>query len=222
MDDNPIFWQGGNFNRCLIRWAMEVRALKTNAMLAAAMLRLMIVSALVALVLEAQGGGAWSLPVSGVRARFAFERGDASKRTRIIRVFLELRNTSDFATPIYLFYDPLRSIKAQLYDQSGVAVSISPHYADITLPDPFLICLPHNSTLRLDVTAIGYGVLGRSAKDTKALIGLTSGVWAIKETDSSEYFLGGTFFAAKPKNPAKERTWSGALEIPKANVDVLE
>lgn len=189
---------------------------QNRAAVSVAILGLAIVSALAAQT--AQEGGPWSPPISGVQARFSFGTGDLSYGTRITRVFLELRNISDVLNPIYLLYDSYRSIKAELYDSAGKPVAVSPHAASIWSPGPFLICLPYNSILRLDVTAIGYGV----PKDRKALIGLYSGVWVIEKTDSSEYLLGGTFAAERPTKPTKERIWTGRIEIPKAVVDALK
>jgi hypothetical protein len=165
-------------------------------------------------VLEAQQDTDWSLPSSGLQARFSFDRGPLSNGTRLTTVFLELRNTSDSSDPIYLFYYPDRSIRAQLYNLSGNPVSSSPSAASIWYPSPFLLCLPRNSTLRLDVTAIGYGV----PKDKKTMIGLASGVWLIDKADSSEYLLGGTLMAEKPTEAVKYRIWSGRLDIPRAKV----
>jgi hypothetical protein len=163
------------------------------------------------------GGGPWSLPISGVQARFSFETGDLFNGTRITRIFLELRNTTGVLNPICMLYDPIRSIKAQLYDAAGKPASVGPSAASIFSAFPFLICLPYKGTLRFDVTAYGYGV----AKDKKALIGLHSRAWVIEKADPSEYFLGGVFVAERPLRPLNEKIWTGRIEIPKARVDAL-
>jgi hypothetical protein len=160
----------------------------------------------------------WSEPVSGIQARFSFEEGPLGNgTTRLTKIYLELRNVSDRASPIYLQYDPGASIKAQLFDSAGNPVKITGNPASIWVSPPFLICLPNDSTLKLNVTAEGYGV----PKDEKALIGLLSGDWVIKKDDSSEYFLGGTFVAEKPKEKTEQKLWVGEIQIPMARVDVL-
>ena len=160
----------------------------------------------------------WSTPVDGIQARFSFGLGNLVNGTRIVRIFLELRNSSDLLTPVYLLYDPSRSIKAELYNSAGKPVHTACMPADIMTPDPFLICLPQNSTLILDVTANGYGI----PKDGGAFIGLLSQDWLIKTDDSSDFFLDGNFLTEKPKEPIKEKVWTGHLNIPKARVDVLK
>jgi hypothetical protein len=159
----------------------------------------------------------WSKPISGIQARFGFEVGRLFNGTRLTKVYLELRNVSDVANPIYLRYDPTRSIKAQLFDSGGKPVPITGNPASIMSPPPFLLCLPYDSTLRFNVTAIGYGV----PKDEKALIGLHSGDWVIKKGDASKYFLGGTFISEKPKKETQKRLWVGKIDIPQIEVHVL-
>jgi len=159
----------------------------------------------------------WSKPVSGVQARFSFEEGPLFNGTRLTKTYLELRNASDRAAPIYLRYDPGASVKAQLFDSAGRPVRMTGNPASIWVSPPFLICLPYDSTLKLNVTAVGYGV----PKDEKALIGLHSGDWVIKKDDSSEYFLGGTFVARKPEEETEQKLWVGEIQIPMARVDVL-
>lgn len=159
----------------------------------------------------------WSEPVSGIQARFSFEEGPLFNGTRLTKTYLELRNVSDRGAPIYLRYDPGASVKAQLFDSAGKLVRMTGNPASIRVSPPFVICLPHDSTLKLNVTAVGYGV----PKDEKALIGLQSGDWVIKKDDSSEYFLGGTFVARKPKEKTEQKLWVGEIQIPMARVAVL-
>lgn len=185
-------------------------------MIAALLLCMEVVSAFAG---EAQAQKGASTPgIRGVEARFSFGAGEQVNGTRVVRVFLELRNTADDdLTPIYLLYDSGRSVKAQLVDAGGRPVPLPTYDADIWSPLPFMICLPRNSTLRLDVTARGYFVPGVP----RALIGLNSGVWAIKQGDSSDYYLTGTFVAERPAaEPLNGRVLTGTLEIPRARVDL--
>lgn len=160
----------------------------------------------------------WSKSVSGIQARFSFEEGNLVNGTRLTEVYVELRNVSDVGNPIYLRYDPTRSIKAQLFNSAGKPVSIAGNPASIKSLLPFLICLPYDSTLKLNVTAKGYGV----PKDQKALIGLHSGDWLIEKSDSTDYFLRGTFISEQPKKETKQRLWNGKIQIPWAKVDVVK
>ena len=160
----------------------------------------------------------WSKPVSDIQARFSFEEGPLGHgTTRLTKTYLELRNVSDRASPIYLWYDPGASVKAQLFDSAGKPVQMTGNAASIWVSPPFLICLPYDSTLKLNVTASGYGV----PKDEKALVGLISGDWVIKKDDSSEYFLGGTFIAESPAKETEHELWTGEIQIPMTRVDVL-
>ena len=113
-------------------------------MIAAVLLSLGVISAFAGKAQPQRGAS--SSPNPGIEARFSFGPGEFLNGTRVVRVFLELSNTSDVGNPIYLLYDSLRSIKAQLLDSGGTRVPVGPHAADITSPPPFLICLPYHGT----------------------------------------------------------------------------
>ena len=188
--------------------------MQNKTMIAAVLLSLGVISAFAGKAQPQRGAS--SSPNPGIEARFSFGPGEFLNGTRVVRVFLELSNTSDVGNPIYLLYDSLRSIKALVRDSGGKPVPVGTHAADISSPLPFLICLPYHGTLRFDVTAVGYIVPGAP----RALIGLISGVWTIQQGDSSDYYLTGTYVAEKPTTePLNGRIWTGTLEIPKARVD---
>ncbi len=70
-------------------------------------------------------GAGWSKPVDGIQARFTFEKGELVNRTRLVQVFVELRNISGEVTPAYINYNPSTSVRAQLSDSAGSVIDVA-------------------------------------------------------------------------------------------------
>lgn len=163
----------------------------------------------------------WSQPVNGIKARLSFEKGDLFVGTRITRVFLELRNVTDNANPLYFSFSPV-FMTTRLFDAAGKPVPVSGTSCSIMMLPPYNVCLPHNSSVKLDVTLVGWGV----PPNQRAIVGSCGGPWVIGKNDPADYWLGGTF---KSEMPEKDKlpdslfdVWQGTIEIPKARVDVLD
>lgn len=157
----------------------------------------------------------WSKSSQGLEARFSLEKGERSGKMRILHVYLEIRNVSDVANPIYVFYEPTQSLLVKMVDEHGKPVPVPGAAADVLSPSGHLLAIPWHGLLRFDVTAYGYAVAG----DTSLLIGLHRGVWAVPRGRNVKWILSGTFSAMKPTAAVSERLWDGRLEIPGIVVD---
>mgnify|MGYP001301312762 CR=1 FL=1 len=159
----------------------------------------------------------WSTPVNGVKARFSFAEGNIVNGTRLIQVYLELKNVSDLGNPLYLYFDPSASVRGEVRNSANKGVKGSGGPFDQLIPSPYIITLPRDSTLIINVTANGWGV----PKDEKALIGMMNDDWMIKRGDTAEYYLTGTFLAGQPPKEVDGQVWTGTIQIPTRRIDVL-
>ena len=156
----------------------------------------------------------WSEPVNGIQGRLLIRKGVEVNGTKMVHVYLELRNILDVATPIEVYFDPVRSIRSQMVDAAGKSVAQYPSPADIESPLPFFLALPFDSMLRFRISVSGYGV-PRAAGTNIQLMG---GNWLIRLDDKGEYFLEGTF-VSQPTNPRPgQRVWQGTLKLPKVTI----
>ena len=157
--------------------------------------------------------GEWSEVVNGMKARLLICEGDLFAGTRIIQVYIELRNVSDVLNPLYI--SSQRRIRFQLLDDNEYGVSQSGHVANILSPPPFDLVLPHDSSLRYRVSVTGFGV----PPNERALIGVGTPYkcWIIQKNDHGEYFISGNFMVPKEEDRTK-RWWSGEIKLPKVKV----
>ena len=159
--------------------------------------------------------GAWSKPVNGVQGRLIVSDDPPVNDTKMVAVYLELRNVSDFANPIWIYYDPSHVFQCQLLDATGKPVERALSIADIWQPPPFWLALPHDSSLRFRISVSGYGIPHNAGTS----IQMDCGNWLIKTDDQSEYALEVTFASTKPQKDAPERrAWEGTLKLPKVKV----
>ena len=162
-------------------------------------------------------GNGWSTPQNGLQGRFTFMPGEPFAGTRLIQVYLELHNTSNLGSPMYIKFD-INAVKGTLTTAGGKAVSSYGSDASIIESGPTTIVLPYDSTIKLNVTAAGWGV----PRNQLAQISLMHDNWVIKAGDTADYYLAGTFQAGTPDAPKDARhLWSGTLNIPRTRVDVL-
>ena len=182
------------------------------------LLLVLTATALMAAPVPYKGDG-WSEPVNGIQARFSFGPGEVLGGTRVITIYLELHNVSGMIDPLYFNYHS-SLVTGQVYDSAGKPVPQTGGILDrFGGPDIYLLGLPSDATLKLNVTSTGWGVM----TDQKAHIETSNGNWEIKPGDNAEYYLGGSFTSAgRPQNPPKDmRIWAGKIEIPKVRIDVL-
>lgn len=153
--------------------------------------------------------GAWSATINGLRGRLLAAPGEVFERTRMIDVYLELKNVSDVGNPLEIYFDEFDSLKSTVIDADGKALKEPPNAASIASPGPFWLSIPWDGTLRFRVSVSGYGIYKNSGVD----IPMSSGNWVIAASDKKEYFLAVDFHAARTTD--KRRAWEGTLHLPK-------
>lgn len=156
--------------------------------------------------------GEWSDPVNGLRGRLLAAPGDTFNGTRIIDIYLELRNVSDVGNPMEIYFDQFRSLESSVADADTKPLKQPPVAASIGSPGPFWLAIPWDGTLRFRVSLSGYGIY----KDSGTDIPMHSGNWVIASADKKQYYLSADFTNA-PTND-KRRSWTGTLHLPKVLV----
>ena len=158
--------------------------------------------------------GAWSEPVNGVQGRLITSGGQPFNGTRIVALYLELRNVSNIADAIEIYFDPIHTFKCQLLGADNKPVATAGLPASIMVPHPFWLILPYDSSLRFRISVSGYGI----PRNERALIPLECGDWVIKSGDVSDYELEVTFLVNPPKVDIDRRVWKGTMKLPKVKI----
>ena len=158
--------------------------------------------------------GAWSETVNGVKGRLTISEDQPFNGTKIVAVYLELRNVSNIADAIEIYFDPSHTFQCQLLDANDKPVATAGSPASIMVPRPFWLILPYDSSLRFRISVNGYGV----PQNERALIPLECGDWIIKSGNNGEYRLNVTFTVNPPKMDIDRRVWKGTLKLPKVKI----
>ena len=158
--------------------------------------------------------GAWSDVVKGVQGQLIISEDQPFNGTKIVAVYLELRNVSNVGDAIEIYFDPIHTFQCQLLDPNDRAVATAGLPASIMIPHPFWLILPYDSSLRFRISVSGYGV----PQNERALIPLECGDWVIKSGDVSDYKLEVTFVVNPPKVDIDRRVWKGTLKLPGVKV----
>lgn len=158
--------------------------------------------------------GPWSDAVNGVQGRVSISEDPKYNSTRIVAVYLELRNVSNLANPIEIYFDPIRIFKCELIDSNGKSVATAGLPADILSPIPFWLALPYVSSLRFRISVSGYGV----PKDGGTLVPMDCGEWLLKANDRAKYFLKIKFVARTTEEDFKRSAWKGSITLPKVRI----
>ena len=159
--------------------------------------------------------GEWSEPVGGVQGRLTITEDPELNGTKILAVYLELRNVSDVGTPLEIYFDPHQSTQCRLLDAKGQSLENATGLAaSILTPFPFWLTLPYDSSLRFRISVSGYGV----SKDAGSLIPLLCGPWVIEPGAEGERALEVTLIGKAPKEEPDRRVWKGTLKLPKVKV----
>jgi len=156
--------------------------------------------------------GAWSTPVNGLQGRLSAAFGKDFNGTRMVDVYLELRNVSDVGNPMEIYFDEYTSVKSSVVDADAKALKLGPTAASIISPGPFWLSIPSGGNLRFPVSVSGYGIFKDSGMD----IPMTSGNWVIAPADKKQYYLSADFTNAPTTD--KRRAWTGTLHLPKVQI----
>lgn len=159
---------------------------------------------------DPEGANSWSTPVNGLQARLSFVRKDAVNGTPIIATYLELKNVSDVGNVMEVPLDP-EKIHFTLTDAAGKEVEPSNGPFDGISVDLGVLRLPHDSSLRFNISSCGAGI----PKDQAGMLDLgVSQNWVFKSGDKGTYYLQGRFTVEK----RKYGSWSGTVVLPKVKI----
>ena len=153
--------------------------------------------------------GDWSAPVSGLQGRLSAAFGKDFNGTRMVDVYLELRNVSDVGNPMEIYFDEYTSVKSSVVNAENKPLKLGPTAASIISPGPFWLSIPWDGSLRFRVSVSGYGIF----KDSGTDIPMSSGNWVIASSDKKPYYLSAEFTNAPTTD--KRRAWAGTLHLPK-------
>lgn len=153
--------------------------------------------------------GEWSSTVNGVQGRLSLAEDKPVNGTRMLAVYLELKNVSDVGNPIEIYYDPTRSLKCDLVNAETKPVVQAALPADILTPSPYWLSLPFDSVLRFRVSVYGYSI----PRDGGRMIQMSCGAWLLKEIDGQMHKLEVTLVAVAPEIGTGRRAWTGQLRM---------
>lgn len=161
-----------------------------------------------------QETGAWSEPANGIQGRLFATEDPEFNGTKMVAIYLELRNVSHVANPLEIYFEPIKSIESRVLDGGDKPVAKYPSPASIGLTPPFWLTLPFDSTLRFRVSVSGYGVPQNGGTN----IQMMSGNWLMKADDERDYFLEAAFVSQPAKLDSGRRlrrVWQGTIKLPK-------
>lgn len=165
--------------------------------------------------------GAWSQTVDGVQGRLLVAPGGIINGTKLPNVYLELRNVSDLANPLNIYYGNGEGVRLEVIDSKDKRILRDNSLSfDAMVPEPYGLVLPHDSSLRFLISGYGYGIPKNGG--TMLEIGTaTDGVILIPNSSHQTYFLQGTFSAHSVKKVASQGEWQGILILPKVDISPL-
>ncbi len=152
--------------------------------------------------------GEWSETVNGIKGRLITGYDSDFNGTKMLAVYLELRNVSNRSWEIYFDLD--KSIESNVVDGVNKPVAEHPAPASIMAGTPPWLVLPFDSALRFRVSVSGYGV----PKNGGTNVQMMSGNWVIKPSEEKRYSIEATFRSA-PRKMDIGRSWQGEIELPK-------
>ncbi len=158
--------------------------------------------------------GAWSETTNGIQGRLVATEDPEFNGTKMVAIYLELRNISHAANPLEIYYEPIKSIESRIVDAANKPVAKYPSPASIGLTPPFWLVLPFDSTLRFRVSVSGYGVPQNGGTN----IQMMSGNWLMKADDERDYFLEAAFVSQMAKLDSGRRVWQGTIKLPKVRI----
>src|SRR4051812_27949344 len=86
--------------------------------------------------------GEWSAPANGLQGRLSTGFSEEFNGTRMVDVYLELRNVSDVGNPMEIYFDEYTSLKSSVIDAAGKPLKLGPTAASIISPGPFWLSIP--------------------------------------------------------------------------------
>jgi len=135
------------------------------------------------------------------------------------RVYVELQHICrDFSGfPIEFEVDDMKCLHFEMHDAFGRPIRSDIARVSRTLPSPFTVSLPCDSTLRLRVDR----QLGSKSKPDGFQIDVNGGFWDIRTGATNSYFLSAIFIPSTNIVVApNSHLWGATLELPKVQIPV--
>lgn len=158
---------------------------------------------------KAEEIGAWSDAVDGIQGRLITNRVSDFYGTRIVNVYLELKNPG--AGPLEVYFDE-NTLKSRVVDSTEILV-FRPTEASMSIfvPPPYKLILPYDSTLRFRVSVSGYGI----PKEAGTAIQMMEGLLLI-ESDQKQKFYFESSLTSKPQTvDFSAKQWQGTIKLPR-------
>jgi len=162
---------------------------------------------------DSEATGDWSSPVDGLQGRLHIQEDPSFNGTRMLAVYLELRNSSELGSPMEIYYDNSNEDGA-VCNRAGTMVAAMNGPLDVIHPKPYWLALPHDSQLRFRVSWGGFGVPNNGG----AMVDMNGGPWLLKRDSNAPYFLSARFHASKHNDATVTNQWEGTLELPRVQV----
>jgi hypothetical protein len=161
--------------------------------------------------------GAWSKAIDGVQGRLLASPDTPFNGTRMVAVYVELRNVSDVANPMDIYYDFMSSFRGKVVDARSQELPAASLPTNIMSPLPCWLALPNDGLLRFPVSVHGYGV----PRNGGVMLSLPNNAWLIPSEKAASCFINGAFTAPPKKAAWSQRNWHGTLELPNVKMPPL-
>jgi hypothetical protein len=153
--------------------------------------------------------GDWSDEVDGLRGRLVIAHGrplDDGKSHETV-AYVELRYRPDaVGNARKVYFNP--NVNRELQDAKGQLVPLTTRGRGFGggIPVAEWVSLPYDSTMRLRLSPFAHNERG-------VCIDVNLDEWDIKPTDTSDYFVSGTFTSNPPEDPGHADVWRGSLKL---------
>jgi len=173
------------------------------------LLTLALAITLFSLSLKAEEIGAWSDRVDGIQGRLIANRVSDFYGTKMVNVYLELKNPG--AGPIEISFGD-DTLKSRVVDSTESQV-IKPTEASMSVffPPPQRLILPYDSTLRFRVSVSGYGI----PKEAGTAIQMIEGLLLFKSDQKQQFFFESSLTSKAKIVDTSVRQWEGTIKLPK-------
>ena len=161
--------------------------------------------------------GAWSKVIDGIQGRLLAALDTSYNGTRMLAVYVELRNVSDVANPKDIYYDFMSSFRGKVVDARNQELPRASLPADIMSPPPCWLAVPNDGLLRFPVFVHGYGV----PQNGGVMISLPNDVWLIPSEKVTGYFINGALTAPLKRAAWSQSNWHGTIELPNVKIPAV-
>ncbi len=157
----------------------------------------------------------WSKAVNGIRAKITMRERTVLNGSRIIAVYLNLKNISGGLYPLHIHWKQ-SGLSLKVVDADGHEFpKVTAMDYSGAMPFDFDLVLPLDGFLSFNLSLSGLGI----PKDKAAVLDLgDDDCWIIDKAAGKKYFLKATLTIPRSKDHGHIRYWYGTIDIPKAEI----